>query len=78
MSNKKDVSKIKDMVYDQIVDEIGLDYFYKFIMPEEVLVGPGSTIKLGENAKELGDSALIITDQGIIDLGLHKTTVKSL
>ena len=78
MSNKKDVSKIKDMVYDQIVDEIGLDYFYKFIMPEEVLVGPGSTIKLGENAKELGNSALIITDQGIIDLGLHKTTVKSL
>lgn len=78
MQNNNEISKLKEMVYDQVLDEVGLGHFYRFIMPEEVLVGPGSARKVGKEATELGKTALLVTDRGIIDLNLHNSTIRSL
>lgn len=78
MNKNNNFKKIKDQVYDQVLDEIDLNYFYRFIMPEEVLIGPGCVRKIGNEAKELGNKALLVTDKGIIDLNLHKQVVRSL
>lgn len=78
MQNNNEINKLKEMVYDQVLDEVGLGHFYRFIMPEEVLVGPGSARKVGKEAAELGDKALLVTDKGIIDLNLHNSILRSL
>lgn len=78
MQNKNELNQIKEMVYDQVMEEAGLGYFYKFIMPEEVLVGPGCVRKIGKEAAELGNKALLVTDKGITSLKLHQSAVRSL
>ncbi|SIQ19428.1 iron-containing alcohol dehydrogenase family protein [Halanaerobium kushneri] len=78
MQNQSELNQIKEMVYDQVMEEAGLGYFYKFIMPEEVLVGPGCVRKIGKEAVELGNKALLVTDKGITNLNLHSSTVRSL
>jgi alcohol dehydrogenase class IV len=78
MQNNNEINKLKEMVYDQVLDEVGLGHFYRFIMPEEVLVGPGCARKVGKEAAELGKTALLVTDRGIIDLHLHNSIIRSL
>ncbi|MEJ6950402.1 iron-containing alcohol dehydrogenase family protein [Natronospora cellulosivora (SeqCode)] len=78
MVENNQLDQITDIISERVIDEINIGRFYKFNMPADVLVGPGSTIKLGKEAKKLGNKALLVTDQGILDLGLHSTTVKSL
>jgi len=78
MQNQNEVNQIKEMVYDQVMEEVGLGHFYRFIMPEEVLIGPGCVRKIGKEAVELGNKALLVTDKGITSLNLHSSTVRSL
>ena len=78
MLEHNQLDDLTDIISERVMDEINVGRFYKFNMPSDVLVGPGSTIKLGKEAKKLGKKALLVTDQGILDLGLHSTTVNSL
>lgn len=73
------IDQIADLITSRVLDEVKVGRFYKFIMPNVVLVGEGATIKLGAEVQKLGKKrALIVTDKGITSLGLHSTTVNSL
>lgn len=73
------IDQITSLITNKVLDEVMVGRFYKFIMPNVVLVGEGATIKLGQEVQKLGTKhALIVTDPGIIKLGLHNTTVNSL
>lgn len=75
----KQIDQIADLITTRVLDEVKVGRFYKFIMPNVVLVGEGATIKLGAEVKKLGKKhALIVTDRGITSLGLNSTTVNSL
>jgi alcohol dehydrogenase len=73
------IDQIADLITNRVLDEVKVGRFYKFIMPNVVLVGEGATIKLGAEVQKLGKKrALIVTDRGITSLGLHSTTMSSL
>ena len=73
------IDQIADLITNRGLDEVKVGRFYKFIMPNVVLVGEGATIKLGAEVQKLGKKrALIVTDRGITSLGLHSTTMSSL
>lgn len=84
MQNNNEISKLKEMVYDQVIDEVGLGHFYRFIMPEEVLVGPGSARKVGKEAAEtvINEIELLISDlnlpQTISEVGGKKEDFKAM
>jgi alcohol dehydrogenase len=73
------IDEIANLITNRVLDEVKVGRFYKFIMPNVVLVGEGATIKLGSEVQKLKTKhALIVTDRGITKLGLHGTTVNSL
>ncbi len=75
----KTLNKITELIADKVNNEMKLGRFYRFIMPPVILVGEGSTLKLGEEVRRLNvGKILLVTDNDILRLGLTKTTESSL
>ncbi|GAW93550.1 iron-containing alcohol dehydrogenase [Calderihabitans maritimus] len=50
----------------------------RFLIPTEILYGPGASDNLGERVRQLGSTALVVTDRGVVRAGVVEKIEKSL